>query len=67
MEEDSALPEDDGAVTEISIISTFTANPGAFNADGIEVAEDGTLIIVMSNTGQLFGVGAESGERLNQP
>lgn len=56
-----ALPEGDDAVSELPITGAFTADPDAFNANGIEATEDGTLIIVKSNTGQLFTVDPESG------
>ena len=59
--EGGALPEEGGAVSELPITGAFTADPDAFNANGIEVAEDGTLIIVKSNTGQLFTVDPETG------
>lgn len=57
-----ALPEGDGAVSNLPVTGAFTADPDAFNANGIEAAEDGTLIIVKSGTGQLFRVDPESGE-----
>lgn len=60
--EGGALPEGDGAVSELPITGAFTADPDAFNANGVEVAEDGTLIIVKSGTGQLFTVDPETGE-----
>lgn len=56
-----ALPEEGDAVGELPITGAFTADPDAFNANGIEVADDGTLILVKSNTGQLFTVDPESG------
>lgn len=61
LEEGSALPEGDAAVSELEITGAFTADPDAFNANGIEVADDGTLIIVKSNTGQLFTVDPNTG------
>lgn len=57
-----ALPEGDDAVSELAITGAFTADPDAFNANGVEVADGGTLVIVKSNTGQLFTVDPESGE-----
>lgn len=60
--EGGTLPEGDAAITELPITGAFTADLDVFNANGIEVAEDGTLIIVKSNTGQLFTVDPETGE-----
>ncbi len=60
--EGGALSEGDAAVSELPITGAFTADPNAFNANGIEVADDGTLIIVKSNTGQLFTVDPDTGE-----
>ena len=60
--EGGALPEGDDAASELEITGEFTADADAFNANGIEAAEDGTLIIVKSNTGQLFTVNPETGE-----
>ncbi len=60
--EGGALPEGDTGVSKLSITGAFTADPDAFNANGIEATEDGTLIIVKSNTGQLFTVDLETGE-----
>lgn len=60
--ENGALPEGDGAVNELAIQGAFQSDPNAFNANGIAAAEDGTLIIVKSNTGQLFTVDPASGE-----
>ncbi len=54
--------EGDAAVSELPITGAFTADPNAFNANGIEVADDGTLIIVKSNTGQLFTVNPDTRE-----
>ena len=58
------LPEGDNGVTEVPITGAFTLNPNpqALNANGIEVAEDGTLIIVDTSTGQLFTVDPATGE-----
>jgi hypothetical protein len=61
LEGGGALPEGDDAVSELPITGAFTADPDAFNANGIEVTEDGTLILVKSNTGQLFTVDPETG------
>lgn len=60
--EGGALPGGDGAVSEIALTGAFTIDPDAFNANGIEAAEDGTLIIVKSGSGQLFTVDPASGE-----
>ncbi len=60
--EGGALPEGDAGVSELPITGAFTADPDAFNANGIEATEDGTLIIVKSGTGQLFSVDPETGE-----
>lgn len=60
--EGGTLPKGDAGVSELLITGAFTADPDAFNANGIEAAEDGTLIIVKSNTGQLFTVDPETGE-----
>jgi sugar lactone lactonase YvrE len=60
--EGGALPGGDGAVTEIALSGDFSAEPDAFNANGVEAAEDGTLIVVKSVTGELFRVDPESGE-----
>lgn len=60
--EDGALPDGDGAVSEITLSGDFSAEPDAFNANGIEAAEDGTLILVKSVTGELFNVDPEGGE-----
>jgi sugar lactone lactonase YvrE len=59
---DGALPEGDAAVSELALTGDFTADPDAFNANGIEVAADGTLIIVKAGTGELFTVDPETGE-----
>lgn len=60
--ENGTLPEGAAGTTELPITGAFTADPDAFNANGVEVAEDGTLIIVKSGTGQLFTVDPETGE-----
>lgn len=60
--EGGALPEGEDAVSELELTGEFSSDEDAFNANGIEVAEDGTLIIVKSNTGQLFTVDPETGE-----
>lgn len=60
--EGGALPEGDDAVSNLAITGAFTVEPDAFNANGIEAADDGTLMIVKSVTGQLFTVDPESGE-----
>lgn len=59
---DGALPKGDAGVSELPITGAFTADPDAFNTNGIEATEDGTLIIVKSGTGQLFTVDPETGE-----
>jgi sugar lactone lactonase YvrE len=59
---DGALPEGDSAVSKLALTGDFTADPDAFNANGIVAAEDGTLIIVKSGTGELFTVDPETGE-----
>lgn len=59
--EGGSLPEGDAGVSEVAITGAFTAEPDAFNANGIEAAENGTLIIVKSVTGQLFTVNPETG------
>ncbi len=56
-----ALPEGD-AVSEVAITGDFTVDENAFNANGVEATDDGRLILVKSNTGQLFTVNPESGE-----
>lgn len=60
--EGGVLPEGEGAISTLEVTGAFTADPDAFNANGIEAAEDGTLMIVKSGTGQLFTVDPESGE-----
>ncbi len=60
--EGGALPGGDAGVGELPITGAFTADPDAFNANGVEATEDGTLIIVKSGTGQLFTVDPETGE-----
>lgn len=60
--ENGALPEGDGAVSELAIQGAFQSDANVFNANGIAAAEDGTLIVVKSNTGQLFTVDPASGE-----
>ena len=62
--EEGTLPEDDGGVTELPLTGEFTLSPepDAFNANGIAAADDGTLIIVKSVTGQLFTVNPKTGE-----
>ncbi len=62
LSEGGALPGGDAGVSELPLTGAFTADPDAFNANGIEVAEDGTLIIVKSGTGELFTVDPETGE-----
>ena len=60
--EGGALPEGDEALTTIDITGDYTADPDAFNANGIEATDDGTLIIIKSGSGQLFTVDPASGE-----
>lgn len=60
--EGGKLPEGDAGVGELPIAGAFTADPDAFNANGVAATEDGTLMIVKSVTGQLFTVDPESGE-----
>lgn len=60
--EGGALPEGDDAITNLDVTGAFTVDPDAFNANGIEAADDGILVIVKSGTGQLFTVNPESGE-----
>ncbi len=56
-----ALPGGDAGVSEIALTGAFTAEPDAFNANGVEAAADGTLIVVKTVTGQLFTVDPETG------
>ena len=62
--ENGALPAKNSGVTELPLTGAFTLAPNlmAFNANGIAAADDGTLIIVKSATGQLFTVNPETGE-----
>lgn len=62
LEEGGALPAADAAVSELPLTGAFSAEPDAFNANGIEVADDGTLILVKSVSGELFTVDPETGE-----
>ena len=62
--ENGALPAKNSGVTELPLTGAFALVPDlmAFNANGIAAAENGTLIIVKSATGQLFTVNPETGE-----
>lgn len=60
--EGGALPEGNDAVNAIDITGAYTVEPDAFNANGIEATDDGTLVIVKSETGQLFTITPESGD-----
>lgn len=62
--ENGALPKKNSGVTEPPLTGAFTLAPDlmALNANGIAAAENGTLIIVKSVTGQLFTVNPETGE-----
>lgn len=62
--EEGALPEGNSGVTEVPITGAFmlAPDPTAFNANGIEAADDGTLIIVDTATGQLFTINPGTGE-----
>lgn len=55
--EGGGLPDADTAVSELPLTGAFSAEPDAFNANGVEAADDGTLIIVKSVSGELFTVG----------
>ncbi len=60
--EGGTLPEGDAGIGELLVTGAFEVDPDArINANGIEVAEDGTLIVVNSSTGQLFTVNPETG------
>jgi sugar lactone lactonase YvrE len=50
------------AASELALTGDLASDPNAFNANGVAVTEDGTLIIVKSNTGQLYRVDPETGE-----
>lgn len=60
--EGGALPDADDAVSEFPLTGAFSAEADAFNANGVEVADDGTLIVVKSVSGELFTVDPETGE-----
>jgi hypothetical protein len=52
-----------GDLQRIPITGEFEYTPNAFNANGIEAARGGrTLILIKSNTGELFTADAETGD-----
>jgi sugar lactone lactonase YvrE len=61
LDDDGGLPEGDGTVSELELGGDYTLDEGAFNANGIVAAADGTLIIVNSGSGQLFAVDPATG------
>lgn len=61
LDDDGGLPAGDGTVSELELSGDYTLTEGAFNANGIVAAADGTLIIVNSGSGQLFAVDPATG------